>query len=84
MNIIGCLDSPTAGAIILNGQDVSGMTDNSLADVHNKEIGFVFHQFNLLPRLSALENVALPSLCGHAEKNTHRKSKGGLGKGAPV
>src|SRR3954454_20015286 len=60
MNILGCLDSPTAGTYILNGQDVSKMTDNELADVRNKEIGFVFQQFNLLPRLTAVENVALP------------------------
>jgi putative ABC transport system ATP-binding protein len=60
MNILGCLDSPTAGRYILNGKDVSKMEDNDLADVRNKEIGFVFQQFNLLPRLSAVENVALP------------------------
>ncbi|MCH5688180.1 ABC transporter ATP-binding protein [Niabella sp. W65] len=60
MNILGCLDSPTAGTYVLNGQDVSKMTDNALAEVRNKEIGFVFQQFNLLPRLTALENVALP------------------------
>jgi putative ABC transport system ATP-binding protein len=60
MNILGCLDSPTSGSYILNGSDVSTMADNDLADVRNKEIGFVFQQFNLLPRLSALENVALP------------------------
>jgi len=60
MNIIGCLDSPTAGAYILNGQDVSQMPDDNLADVRNIEIGFVFQQFNLLPRLTAAENVALP------------------------
>src|SRR6202012_4158773 len=60
MNILGCLDTPTAGKYVLNGQDVSKMTDDSLADVRNIEIGFVFQQFNLLPRLTAAENVALP------------------------
>ncbi len=60
MNIIGCLDTPSGGKYILNGQDVSKMEDNALAEVRNKEIGFVFQQFNLLPRLTAAENVALP------------------------
>lgn len=60
MNILGCLDSPSDGKYILNGHDVSTMLDNELAEIRNKEIGFVFQQFNLLPRLSALENVALP------------------------
>jgi putative ABC transport system ATP-binding protein len=60
MNILGCLDTPTSGAYVLNGQDVSRMHDDQLADVRNIEIGFVFQQFNLLPRLTAAENVALP------------------------
>jgi putative ABC transport system ATP-binding protein len=60
MNIIGCLDTVTTGSYILNGKDVSGMNDNELAEIRNREIGFVFQQFNLLPRLTAAENVALP------------------------
>jgi putative ABC transport system ATP-binding protein len=60
MNILGCLDSPTGGRYVLNGKDVSKMPDDDLAEVRNTEIGFVFQQFNLLPRLTAAENVALP------------------------
>lgn len=60
MNIIGCLDTPSSGTYILNGHHVSEMTENELAEIRNKEIGFVFQTFNLLPRASALENVALP------------------------
>ena len=60
MNILGCLDSPTSGMYSLNGHDVSKMMDDELAGIRNIEIGFVFQQFNLLPRLSAAENVALP------------------------
>jgi len=60
MNILGCLDTPTSGQYILNKKDVSKMTDDEQAAVRNQEIGFVFQQFNLLPRLSAWENVALP------------------------
>lgn len=68
MNILGCLDSPTEGSYILNGQDVSTMEDNALALVRNKEIGFVFQQFNLMPRLNALENVAIPLIYGGVSK----------------
>ena len=60
MNILGCLDTPTGGSYMLNGHDVSKMDDNSLAEIRNREIGFVFQTFNLLPRSSALENVMLP------------------------
>ena len=68
MNILGCLDSPTGGQYILNGKDVSRMEDDELARVRNIEIGFVFQQFNLLPRLSAAENVALPLVYGGVSK----------------
>ena len=73
MNIIGCLDSPSGGKYILSGQDVSGMEDNALADVRNQEIGFVFQQFNLLPRLTALENVALPLIYAGMRKKQRRE-----------
>src|SRR6195952_5299617 len=70
MNILGCLDSPSGGRYILNNKDVSRMPDNDLAEVRNKEIGFVFQQFNLLPRLTAAENVALPLVYAGISKKT--------------
>jgi putative ABC transport system ATP-binding protein len=60
MNVLGCLDTPTSGQYFLNQQDVSEMSDNELASIRNQEIGFIFQTFNLIPRMSALENVALP------------------------
>jgi len=68
MNIIGCLDTPTHGTYILNDQDVSTMADDQLAEVRNKEIGFVFQTFNLLPRYNALDNVQLPLIYAGASK----------------
>ena len=62
MNLLGCLDTPTSGNYILNGKDVSKMKDDELAEIRNKEIGFVFQTFNLLPRTTALDNVALPMI----------------------
>ena len=69
MNILGCLDTPTAGVYFLNGKEVSKMDDNELADIRNKEIGFVFQTFNLIPRSSALENVALPLVYAGLKKH---------------
>ena len=81
MNILGCLDSPTKGNYILNNQDVSKMSDDELADVRNKEIGFVFQQFNLLPRLTAAENVALPLVyAGISKKLRNEMAKDVLDK----
>ena len=68
MNLLGCLDTPTAGSYNLNGNDVSEMTDDELAEIRNTEIGFVFQTFNLLPRTTALENVALPMIYAGASK----------------
>ncbi len=68
MNILGCLDTPTKGEYILNGKDVSRMSENDLAEVRNKEIGFVFQTFNLLPRSTSLDNVALPLIYAGAGK----------------
>jgi putative ABC transport system ATP-binding protein len=73
MNIIGCLDTPTGGQYVLNGNDVSNMTDNELAEVRNKEIGFVFQTFNLLPRQTSLENVALPLIYAGYNKSAREE-----------
>jgi putative ABC transport system ATP-binding protein len=76
LNLIGCLDTPTSGSYILNGTDVSKMADDKLAEIRNKEIGFVFQTFNLLPRYTALENVTLPLIYGgiaKAEREKHAK-----------
>ena len=81
MNILGCLDSPTSGSYILNGKDVSKMPDDDLAAVRNKDIGFVFQQFNLLPRLTAAENVALPLVyAGVSKKERHERAMEVLAK----
>jgi putative ABC transport system ATP-binding protein len=75
MNIVGCLDSPTSGTYILNNHVVSEMTENELAEVRNKEIGFVFQTFNLLPRATALENVALPLIyAGYSRSEREEKA----------
>ncbi|HEY1019430.1 MAG TPA: ABC transporter ATP-binding protein [Sediminibacterium sp.] len=81
MNILGCLDSPTGGRYILNDKDVSKMADDDLAEVRNTEIGFVFQQFNLLPRLTAAENVALPLIyAGVSKKERHERALESLKK----
>jgi len=74
MNLVGCLDTPTSGTYVLNGTDVSKMEDDFLAEIRNKEIGFVFQTFNLLPRYTALENVTLPLIYAglqKADRETH-------------
>lgn len=68
MNILGCLDSPSGGTYILNGKEVSKMSENELADIRNKEIGFIFQTFNLIPRSTALDNVALPLVYSGTKK----------------
>ena len=73
MNLIGCLDTPTAGEYVLNGHPVAGMGEDELARVRNREIGFVFQTFNLLPRSTALENVELPLVYGGAGKRERRE-----------
>jgi putative ABC transport system ATP-binding protein len=75
MNLLGCLDTPTSGSYILNGKDVSIMNDNDLAEIRNKEIGFVFQTFNLLPRTTALDNVALPMVyAGYSKSDRHKRA----------
>ena len=81
MNLLGCLDTPTAGAYNLNGTDVSSLKDDDLAEIRNKEIGFIFQTFNLLPRLTALENVSLPLVyAGYNSEGRKRKAKDVLEK----
>lgn len=76
MNILGCLDRPTSGDYFLNGPNVSTLTDNELAEIRNKEIGFVFQTFNLLPKYTALENVALPLVyAGWTEEKRLKRAK---------
>lgn len=76
MNLLGCLDTPTSGTYILNGKDVSQMHDDDLAEVRNKEIGFVFQTFNLLPRTTALDNVALPMVyAGYSKSERNERAK---------
>lgn len=75
MNLLGCLDTPTSGSYILNGKDVSKMLDDELATIRNKEIGFVFQTFNLLPRTTALDNVALPMVyAGFNKSQRHQRA----------
>lgn len=73
MNLLGCLDTPTSGQYILNGKDASQMSDDELADIRNREIGFVFQTFNLLPRTTALDNVALPMIYAGYSKSERRQ-----------
>ena len=76
MNILGCLDTPTRGRYVLNGNDVSKMEDDALADIRNREIGFVFQTFNLLPRYTALDNVALPLIyAGWSKADREQRAK---------
>lgn len=79
MNLIGCLDTPSGGQYVLNGNDVSDMTENELAEIRNKEIGFVFQTFNLLPRATSLENVALPLIyAGYSKSEREEKAQKAL------
>jgi len=76
MNILGCLDTPTSGAYFLDGKDVSALKDDQLAEIRNKSIGFVFQTFNLLPRTTALDNVALPMVyAGNSKSERDERAK---------
>ncbi len=74
MNMIGCLDTPTEGTYILNGRDVSGLTDNELSEIRNEEIGFIFQGFNLIANLDALANVELPLIYRGIDRHTRREA----------
>ncbi|MBQ6472330.1 MAG: ABC transporter ATP-binding protein [Victivallales bacterium] len=75
LNILGCLDTPSSGSYLLDGREVAGMSRNELAAVRNEKLGFVFQNFNLLPRTSAIENVELPSFYGSKVKNSERRAR---------
>lgn len=76
MNLLGCLDTPTSGRYVLNGKDVSTLHDDELAEIRNKEIGFVFQTFNLMPRTTALDNVALPMVyAGYGKSDRHARAR---------
>ncbi len=81
MNLLGCLDTPSLGTYVLNGEDVSELDDNELAEIRNNEIGFVFQTFNLLPRLTALDNVSLPLIyAGMSKRKRNELAESALGK----
>jgi putative ABC transport system ATP-binding protein len=80
MNILGCLDRPTSGRFVLNGEDVGGLSDDRLADIRNRYIGFVFQSYNLLPRLGAVENVELPLLYGGNGGDRRSRALAALGR----
>ena len=73
MNLIGCLDVPTSGSYLLSGKEIASCNDNQLAEIRNKQIGFVFQSFHLLPKMNALDNVALPLLFGNVKKEERRR-----------
>ena len=75
LNILGCLDTPTSGSYLLDGRQVSGMNRNELATIRNQKLGFVFQNFNLLPRTSAVENVELPAMYGNKIKSSERRGR---------